>query len=361
MPRIVVVNNYSLERVWNEVKAGQTPDHYLYGVNYFAERGYEVEIIPLTKDTFLSDIQRCYERAKIPVPIGNLEQQELALSAGRRADLIYAPCQTQTHLLGYMRALGLFKTPIVCLAHQPLNPGRLALVREPFINLMMHGYAAFPSLSAEISESINKQVNISNPLAWGPDREFFPTSNSAGHGVVAAGRTGRDFRTFGRAASRAGIDAQIICLESNYLELREQLGAERFADSVKLIVRPDDQFMPYAELMRIYGLARVLAIPLYSTNHLNGLSSLVDALGVGKPVIMTRNPYIDIDIEALGIGRWVEPNDENSWLEALQFFEANPDVALEMGRRARSLVDAGLNSRNFANQVMDIFDRVLKR
>jgi hypothetical protein len=34
----------------------------------------------------------------------------------------------------------------------------------------------------------------------------------------------------------------------------------------------------------------------------------MDAIGMGKPVIMTRHPLIDIDIEAKG-GIWVNPGD----------------------------------------------------
>ena len=39
----------------------------------------------------------------------------------------------------------------------------------------------------------------------------------------------------------------------------------------------------------------------------------MDCLGIGKPVIMTKNPNIDIDIEKEGIGHWVEPGDVEEW------------------------------------------------
>lgn len=360
MPRVVVVNNYSLDRVWQEVKNGQTPDQYLYGINYFAERGYEVEIAPLTDTTIYSKIQRLYERLRGPVPLGNLEQQLLTWDMSKKADLIYAPCQTQTYLLAYLRFLNCFKIPIVCLAHQPINPGRLSSIRKPFMQMMIDGIDAYPSLSRRVSEQINSYAQKSQPVIWGPDRKFFQSrssrTNSPGKGIVAAGRTGRDFRTLAKAASVAGVDTHIVCLRSSYDESLAQLSG-----NVKITVRPDDQFMPYAELMEIYSQARALAIPLYSANHLNGLSSLVDALAMGKPVIMTRNPYIDIDIEQLGIGKWVEPNDQNGWVVAMQYFEKNPDAALEMGRRALALVDGEVNSYGFAHKIMDIFDLVLDK
>ena len=103
-----------------------------------------------------------------------------------------------------------------------------------------------------------------------------------------------------------------------------------------------------------------MAIPLFLGKSLSGLTSLMDALGMGKPVIMTKHPLIDIDIEAQGIGKWVEPGDVKGWRDAIQFFEEHEDEAFLMGQRARNLVNTGLNSVNFANQVMDIFENILR-
>jgi hypothetical protein len=352
MPRVLVVNNYPLEGVWQEVKNGQTPDQYLYGINYFSQRDYEVELIDFARDPFLDSIQKTYANLHLPIPIGDLEQQSRVLAI-KDADLIYAPCQTQTCLLSYMHALGLLKIPLVCLAHQPLNRGLLAAPREPFIRLMVNGCDAMPAMSKYLSQSINKRADKSRALAWGPDKNFYPNKITNGKTIVAAGRTGRDFMTFAKSCVKASVDAHILCLESNYNP------DFKVADSIKVTVSPDDCFLPYPELVKIYADARALAIPLYSADHLNGLSSLVDALGMGKPVIMTKNPYIDIDIESLGIGIWVEPNDEEGWVKALRYFADNPDKAFEMGQKGRALVDSGLNSKTFANQIMDIFDQVL--
>jgi glycosyltransferase involved in cell wall biosynthesis len=113
--------------------------------------------------------------------------------------------------------------------------------------------------------------------------------------------------------------------------------------------------MNYQELLR----ACVLAIPLVANTSLAGLTSLMDALGTGKLVIMTRHPLIDIDIEKEGIGKWVEPGDIEGWTRALSFFHRHPEESQAMGLRARALVDNGLNSSSFADQVMDLFEQLL--
>ena len=356
MPRVLVLNNYSFEEVWGEVKRQEKPNHHLYGINYFHRRGYEVEIIPFKSSRLLQSINSLVSKIRLPMPVGDLDQQWSILQFLNKADLIYSPCQTQTHVLSYLRVLGLLKVPVVCLAHHPLNGGRVAWLREPFINWWIEGTDAFPSLSRKVADTINEishQQGKSYPLPWGPDADFYAFTSPVGQGVVAAGRTGRDFETFGRAASQTSIPVHIICLHS------VSKSFQHFGNNVRVTIEPDRDYMKYPELVEIYANSRALAIPLLPGENLCGLTSLMDALGMGKPVIMTRNPFIDLDIEAEGIGKWVEPGDIGGWVDAIQFFTENEEAALVMGQRARKLVEAGMNSITFADRIMDVFDNIL--
>jgi hypothetical protein len=360
MPQVFVVNNYSLEYVWEQVRRGEKPNHHLYGINYFHLRGYEVKLIPFKNLPFFQFVDKSLGKLPSLVPLGCLDQQWACLKRLAQADLIYAPCQTQTHLLTYFRALGLIKVPIVCVAHHPLDRGgRLDKFRAPFFKLQIQGTDAFPSLSAKVSEQILQLSDTScqsEILSWGPDPGYYPQTSELGTGIVAAGRTGRDFSTFGKAASLTEVPTKIICLQSDF---RKEFQA--FRGNVKVIVQSDEQHMMYPELLEIYAKARVIAIPLSGGNSLSGLTSLMDALGMGKPVIMTKQPFIDLDIEVEEIGIWVNVGDVDGWRKAIQFFEDNPEQAIVMGKRARKIADTYMNSLSFSNAVMDIFDKVLKR
>ncbi|WP_375495468.1 hypothetical protein [uncultured Nostoc sp.] len=355
MYRVIVLNNYPFEEVWGEVERREKPDHHLYGINYFYQRGYEVEIVPFKSSPFLQFINQ-YKR-KIPIPVGDIDQQWSTLRFLNHADIIYAPCQTQTYLLNYLRALGLIKIPIVSLAHHPLARGRLSWLRSPLIKLWVRGNDAFPSLSQGVANEINGILPLrSSATNWGPDANFYPAFPRLGKGVVAAGRTGRDFITFGLGASQTNTPSHIICLENSVSST-----FKTFGKNVQITVQPDNNYMKYSELLEIYLNARVLAIPMVSGLNLCGLTGLMDAIGMGKPIIMTRNTLIDIDIEEEGIGKWVAPGDIEGWKNAINFFDNNEEQALEMGDKARKLVDNGLNSESFANKIMDVFDKVINK
>ena len=363
MRRVVVLNNYPLERVWDEVRLGETPDHHLFGINYFEERGYQPVIVPM-RDGGWGRWQRRMAVARFPLELGDLQQQRDALACFRDGDLVYAPCASQTHSLQYLRALGLLDKPIVCLVHHPFSRGRTNMLRSPQRRLFVRGADHLPSLSHSVARTLG-ELGASSArtaaLRWGPQADYYQPQAGAGEGIVAAGRTGRDFETLARASRLTDSPVVLIGLEGQFEnDVFRGHSALRVIEQPAVPPQPGRPvgWMKYPELLGHLSAARAIAIPLYAQDKLCGLTSLMDALGLGKPVIMTRNAHIDLDVEALGIGLWVEAGDTAGWMRAINWFDAHPSAAMEMGARARALVDAGLNSRAFAHQIMDLFDRV---
>lgn len=356
MTRILVLNNYPLDRVWREVREGDKPDHHLYGLNYFVAAGHDVQIVPFERPPRFSWVRRWRGWFDALIPLGNLERQADAWKQRHDTDLIYAPCQTETRALAYLRRLELLHVPLVCLAHHPLDPGRMSRIRRPWIRKSVLGTSRYPSLSRRVASEIDEIAGpgFSEAMPWGPDKGYYEIATGPGTGAFAAGITGRDFDTFGRAATQAGVVANIVCLERD-----QPKDAPSFGPKVTVVTHPDNRPLGYRALTRAFADSRVLAIPLYAQETLAGLTSLMDALGVGRPVIVTRNPLLDLDVEALGIGRWVNPGDVNGWIDALRWFDTHPVEAMEMGWKARALVDGGLHSAAFADRMMQLFDQVL--
>ena len=105
--------------------------------------------------------------------------------------------------------------------------------------------------------------------------------------------------------------------------------------------------------------AAALAIPLPVVEAPIGVTEVINAMALGKAVIMTRNPYIDFDVDAAGCGLIVEPGDVDGWETALRHLDHEPDQAAEMGRRARTAADAGLNYASFCEGLASIMQSVL--
>jgi glycosyltransferase involved in cell wall biosynthesis len=357
MRRILVLNNYSLQRVAEEVQSRLKPDHHLFGVNRLAAAGFAVRVVPFQKFRSLRLINRILSLIRFPVPIGDLDQQLSVWLSRDEIDLVYSPCQTQTQLLSYLRAIALFHVPIVTISHHPIDSIRFRRLRQFFLRWQIRGTDAFPSLSAQVARQLDQIANRSDYSAvmrWGPDLDYYPIAAGAGSIAIAAGRTGRDFVTFGRAATLAGTPAKIICLARHS---RPEFA--EFGRNVEVKTASNESAVNYQALCLEFTKARVLAIPLGRGESLAGLTSVTDALGAGRPLIMTRHPLIDLDIEKEAIGRWVDFGDVSGWADALKWFDQNPEEAFEMGKRARTIAESRLNSKEFAGQLVSIIEKCL--
>jgi glycosyltransferase involved in cell wall biosynthesis len=357
MPTVLCLNNYDVG--WFAQDPPSSPNHFLYGIDQLHRRGFRVTVCGDRSWRLLTWLQRLTAKAHLPIPLGDLSRQWNALPELRTADLIYSPCDSVVWGLSYLRAAGLLRIPVVCLAHHPLLRGRARVVRRPWVRLALRGIDAFPSLSTAVADEINRLApgrGLSRPLPWGPDLNYYPPYNPPGRGVVSAGRTGRDFDTLGAAASMTTSPVTIICPASCVT-----LAFRRFGPNVTVLAHENPIHYTYPQLIEKYTAARAIAIPMVPASGLCGLTSLLDALAMGRAVIMTRNSLIDINIESEGIGFWVGPGDTAGWERAIRFFEEHPAEAEAMGRRARRLAEDRYNSGAFAEELYDIVAGLLHR
>lgn len=362
--QIVVLNNYDLERTAAEVGRGEKPSHHLYGIDVLRARGWRVEIVPQQGGPgWLRTVEQWLTRLRLPVPRGDLGQQWQAWSMARGASVIYAPCQTQTQTLAYLRAVGLLRTPLVVLAHHPPVTGRLRAIRRWFFRWETRGADRYPALSRGVAREVLAGAGHNQAaggvyapvLHWGPDLDYYTRFrvSGPGEGAMGTGRTGRDWFTFGRGATVAGTPARIYCLAHDVKPEFASFGA-----GVQVVTHQQESDLPYPRLLAELATARVIAVPLAVGPALAGLTSVTDALGLGKPIVVTRHPLLDLDVEKLGIGHWVEPGDVEGWAKALHWFETHPDEAEAMGRRARETAEARWNSRAFARELTALLESV---
>lgn len=72
-----------------------------------------------------------------------------------------------------------------------------------------------------------------------------------------------------------------------------------------------------------------------NSGTLCGLTSFLDALGLGKAIIMSDNTNIDVDIEQNQMGLYYKAGDVEDLKKKMQYCEDNPDVVRDFGRHSR--------------------------
>ena len=123
---------YSLDEAMEYLNDGgeQLPLHHVWCYDQIFNNGYEVKFIANKKNSFLNRVGRL-------IDIDNLYQQVKVIRKSKEYDLVFDPFMQFTFLLALLKLLGLYRKPIVALAHraymvnkrEPLKRARQYLIR----------------------------------------------------------------------------------------------------------------------------------------------------------------------------------------------------------------------------------------
>ena len=155
--------------------------------------------------------------------------------------------------------------------------------------------------------------------------------------------------------TKASLDIYIctVCGTINYRNLFRTLSLE---SNIQLHWA---EGMTQGEICRHVNTAACVVICCEATNYTVGLTTLVEAWGLGIPVICTHNPQMPVDIEKEGCGLTVPYGDVDAWKRAIEYICTHKEEALEMGRKGRSLAEKCYNLRQCTQDVSAVLKSLL--
>ncbi len=327
--------NYSLTGIDVDCRAGRMPRHHLWGLDALRNAGMHVQLLGSP------DRQRWkHTTRRTQLQLGDLDRQSTLLRAARdlRPDVIVCAEMGFARGLGQLRRSGVLRIPLVGVMH-PYAP-RTRWTRwcaAGFDHVICLTRRAYEQMREVMPDDRLSQAGMGPDLAWAGYR------GEDGGAVVSTGRTHRDLGLLAEASAR--VAAPLVLHDTvprpPSPQRTEKVGA------------------PYAAVMDDLRSASVVAIPLTRTDGCFGITELNDALALGKPVLMTRNPHIDVDIEAVGCGRWMEQGDVDGWADALAQLQQDPGLRQQMGSAGRRWADEHWNHRRFGDVLLDAVQGVL--
>jgi glycosyltransferase involved in cell wall biosynthesis len=339
-PKVLLLNNYPMADAMRGWRDGAYPGHHLWGAAGLREHGFDVVIPPWAGIPRIA----AFLKPRVPVEWGDCDQQ-LRAALRLDCDVIYSACQYASGLLARLRTRGLLRKPVVALVHHALGTD------EP-TRAFVAGHTRLPCLSGRVRDQLRGTFAVPEERArlldWGPELRFYDAlpdgpPDAPGALVVSAGKSFRDHDTLATAAAEEGIATLVVGTAPARAPASPFVRVNAVGEGCPNV--------PYPEVLRLCRAARVLAIPLLDTSGLAGLTSLLDALALGKPVVMTRNPWVDLDVAAEGIGLWVDPGDVAGWRRALRELSSDEARCREMGARARALAEKRYNLDAFTAQL----------
>ncbi len=351
LKKVLLLNDYNLDDDQIRHAEGRLPNHLIFGLDKFHDFNLEFTSVRLWEPGMLYEVDNFLIEHKPYFPVGRLETQFKALRRINEADVILSLKETESSFLHYLRALGFLKIPVVTLVHHSQNIGRFNKLKSPIFKLINQGSDAILIFSERVRIlSGEDKINV---VRWGPDLAYYDRLNpSFGNKIMTAGRSGRDFGTFAKACIESKAYAKVMCLDYDKSPV---------FDTRNAYVDYEVGLQSQHEICLKLKDALAIAIPIQDQPFSCGLTSFCDPLGLGKAVLVPDNPGIDIDVEELGIGKIVYPNNQEGWSKAISWVQKNKEKTKEMGKQARHFAEANYNSKIFVSQVSEVLHHVIAK
>lgn len=184
------------------------------------------------------------------------------------------------------------------------------------------------------------------------DSRFWrPTAKADQRMVVSAGREHRDYVTLVRACT--GLDAEVFIADGSV-----HTPAARHASMARVPANVVAGYLQYSELRDLYGRAQVVVVPLLPNDFQAGVTTLLEAMAMGKAVVVSETSG-QRDVVRDGInGITVPPRDPQRLREAIEFLLDHPMERERLGRQARRDVERtyslGVYARHLAGHLQAI-------
>lgn len=330
--RLAYVNDYGVDDATLESCRGlRYPRHHLWGMQrILLERDEPVLRIhnhPASKS-------KNPRIAALELKLSRLAGHLRILWGCRGARAVYAPQSGHTTLLAALRGLGLSRKRLLAVVHHPDQHVGSAASYDRLLFVSSEVMRAF------LERPANRGIDNAEHVFWGPDLDFYrhhaalhPDPPSTPVRFISNGKSWRDNRLFLDAAGDAGACATVVC-DGSFRPSPGQLSDPRF----RIVTHSaSGNVISDAENIRLLRESHVMVLPVLPGHAaLCGLTSFLDAIALGMPIIQSHNTMIGVDVEAEGFGFVVPAGDRAALAAAMLRFQEAPELASEMGARARA-------------------------
>ena len=333
-----------------EWKQFKHPGHILYGLTHFERNGIETVIHPFR--AFSSRWKLMWYNLRT------------VWGCKESYDVLYGTSYRGLELLIFLRALGLYRKPIAVWHHQAI-PQTKGILKGLLSRLFYRGIDCLFFFSrALINDSLHTHkvpAERMHLIHWGADLEFYDHIRQEMEGrcndcFISTGKENRDFGTLLQAFAENGLPLEVYASPSNGDKHYEKL-LHRYESQPNIQIHLTHGIIPYRLAIEV-AQAKVVVISCLNYPYTVGLTTLVEALALSLPVICTRNPKFEMNIEEEKVGLLVDYEDVEGWKQASQYLFDHPEEAREMGKRGRCLAETTYNLEHYTRELADVLKRL---
>jgi len=344
----------------DEVAQNLYPRNQLWGADLLKEQGHDVHTIKTRSRHWTACFGRLLNKLT-QNRIGDFHIEFQILRQSKEADLIYAP-SGHLFIIPLLRRLGLLKAKLVTWFFRlPKSSSWWNLRNIRFSRYVLNGFDGILCLTKQAESDFQQRANevLVKYQTWFADPEIFMKNKArrpqeTGY-FLSVGKTRRDYITLLKACAKVNATFRIIApseaAQNAYIPPNVQF--------IETSQNPPDAAISYPELRDWYTNARAVLIPLFfDADDTSGYTNLLEAMAMGKPILMTHSGCLDIDVEELGVGYKITPDSPEAWEEAILSLQGNSSKAQEMGTRSLEVTKNKFSQKEFSS-ALDQFIQTL--
>ena len=321
----------------------EVPAQALYGALQLPENGIELQIMDYRKKKRFS--------SRVVAALCTTHQ---IYRATRKCDAVFSNSIRGLEGLMILRRLHLFSKPIFVWQHTAFQPNDKTISNK-VKTWILKGIDEMFFFNQQIADEAIKtgKVGKYKVIPYGADMQFYSKSKKGCVGshvtFLSTGIENRDYETLLNAFKNQSSELDIYAFPSNngidYMKILNQ--AHESNIHIHILKEP----LPSVQLREITTSSDCIVISTLPLPYIYpcGLTSIVEAMALGKPIIATYNPWYGIDIEKEGIGFIAKSSED--WEKIIGEISRNPQQLAQMGEKAYQLAVKKYNIQNTGRMV----------
>ena len=246
----------------------------------------------------------------------------------RRADVVICISENTAIFLLLLRRIFFFRPKVVLLEVSP----RGWWIRDRILNFVVPRVDCIITLTTDSRNYVERTYRPKGPIhvvTSGVNEVFYvPRERTPEFDVLSLGEDGsRDFTTLLEAGRT--MRCTLLVKTSQALSVPPEM-----KERVKILKNR----ISFAQLRELYAAARIVCIPLIPSDNAGGITTLLEAMAMGKPLVVSDHGTTRDHLTHGREGLIVPSRDPSAMRDALQKLLENPVFAADLGARARARV-----------------------
>lgn len=179
--------------------------------------------------------------------------------------------------------------------------------------------------------------------------------------VMATGKDSRDYATLCQACEKTQTYCEIYTRRhKNNILISRQYSTSSY---IKFIFVEDLKLSPldeYRFILNQMPRASIIAIPCEKREYGVGYLNVIDALPFGKPILLTYNEDIPLNVETHNLGYLINPYDINNWIKYILKLKQDVQKRINFKISMRQYIIQRYSSNKTTQEIYSAIQDVLK-